>query len=100
MNTTAASTVALDADRADRARDARRDYWLAWGATLLFFLAFYALLVPLPRVLVAAGLTDEQIGLVLGAFGVAALIGRPLAGRAADHWGYQRVMGLGSVALL
>src|SRR6266496_95304 len=100
MSTTAAPPVVLNADSDDRARHARRGYWLAWGATLLFFLAFYALLVPLPRVLVAAGLTDEQIGLVLGAFGVAALLGRPLAGRAADRSGYRRVMGWGSVLLL
>ena len=41
-------------------------------ATLLFFVAFYMLLVPLPPYLVALGLADWQVGLVLGAFGVAA----------------------------
>jgi MFS family permease len=37
---------------------------------------------------------------VLGVFGVASLIGRPLAGIAADRWGQRRVMRWGSVALL
>jgi MFS family permease len=73
---------------------------MAWSATLLFFSAFYTLLVLLPRHLTAARLTDAQIGLVLGAFGVASLIGRPLAGSAADRWGQRRVMLWGCAALL
>lgn len=52
-----------------------RPYWLAWVATVTFFAGFYALLVPLPRYLTAVGLPDWQVGLVLGAFGVASLIG-------------------------
>jgi predicted MFS family arabinose efflux permease len=88
------------AERAATAGDTRRDYWLAWSATLLFFGAFYALLVVLPPFLTSARLGDAQIGLVLGAFGVASLVGRPLAGIAADRWGQQRVMGWGSLALL
>lgn len=79
---------------------AGRGYWMAWAATLLFFAGFYALLVPLPRYLAAVGLPDWQIGLVLGAFGVASLIGRPLAGAAADRWGARRVMLAGAGALL
>ena len=63
----------------DRAGTARRSFWIAWAATVTFFAAFYALLTPLPRYLTAVGLPDEQIGLVLAAFGVAALLGRPAA---------------------
>ncbi|MCU0491445.1 MAG: MFS transporter [Chloroflexaceae bacterium] len=74
-------------------------YWLAWSATLLFFAGFYALLVPLPRYLEAIGLPDWQIGLVLGAFGVASLLGRPLSGLLADRWGQRRVLLLGAAAL-
>lgn len=77
-----------------------RDYWLAWVATVTFFAGFYALLTPLPRYLQQVGLADWQIGLVLGAFGVAALLGRPLAGIAADRWGGRRVMLLGALALM
>ena len=61
-------------------------------ATLLFFVAFYMLLVPLPPYLVAAGLADWQVGLVLGSFGIAALVGRPVAGLAADRLGRRTVI--------
>lgn len=73
---------------------------LTFAATLLFFVAFYALLVPLPRFLGQIGLEDWQIGLVLGAFGVAALIGRPWAGLAADWLGRRGVMAAGVAAFI
>lgn len=66
-------------------------------ATLLFFVGFYALLVPLPPYLVAVGLADWQVGLVLGAFGIAALVGRPFAGLAADRAGRRTVILVGVV---
>jgi predicted MFS family arabinose efflux permease len=74
-------------------------YWIAWIATVTFFAGFYALLVPLPRYLAEVGLSDWQIGLVLGAFGVASLVGRPVAGVAADRVGARRVMLVGAAAL-
>jgi predicted MFS family arabinose efflux permease len=74
-------------------------YWLAWLATLIFFAGFYALLVPLPRYLAEIGLPDWQIGLVLGAFGVASLLGRPVAGAATDRYGPRAIMLCGSAAL-
>src|SRR5947209_1539331 len=67
----------------DHAETARRNFWIAWAATLTFFAAFYALLTPLPRYLTAVGVPDGQIGLVLGAFGVAALLGRSRGARGA-----------------
>lgn len=69
--------------------------------TLLFFVAFYMLLAPLPPYLDAAGLADWQVGLVLGSFGIAALAGRPLAGLAADRLGRRTVIiaGAGIFAL-
>ncbi len=69
-----------------------RTYWQTWVATLLFFGAFYALLVPLPRYLTAIGLPDWQIGLILGAFGIASLVGRPLVGVATDRCGWRPVV--------
>lgn len=63
-----------------------------FGATLLFFAGFYMLLVPLPPYLVELGLADWQVGLVLGSFGVAALVGRPLAGLASDRLGRRTVV--------
>lgn len=82
-------------------RTFQRDYWVAWIASLVFFGAFYALLVPLPRYLTGLGLPDWEIGVILGAFGVASLVGRPLAGVATDRWGSRRVMlcGTGALAL-
>jgi predicted MFS family arabinose efflux permease len=78
----------------------RRAYWTAWAATVTFFAGFYALLVPLPRYLAEVGLPDWQIGLVLGAFGVASLVGRPIAGVASDRVGPRRVMLVGAAALV
>ena len=75
-------------------------YWLAWVATITFFAGFYALLVPLPRYLGSVGLADWQIGLVLGALGVASLIGRPIAGLASDRFGARQVLLAGSVSLM
>ena len=80
-------------------RRGRSAYWLAWVATLTFFVGFYALLVPLPRYLLAIDLADWQIGLVLGAFGIASLIGRPLAGLATDNFGSRPVLLLGAASL-
>ncbi len=75
-------------------------YVRIWIATLLFFGAFYTLLVPLPIYLTQVGLADWEIGLVLGAFGVASLVGRPVAGLAADRWGLRPVLLSGAAALL
>jgi len=66
---------------------------------LLFFAAFYALLVPIPLYLEAEGLHDWQIGLVLGAFGVASLVGRPVTGAVSDSLGSRPVILFGTVAL-
>jgi len=78
----------------------RRNYWTVWAATVIFFGGFYALLTPLPRYLIAIGLPDWQVGLVLGAFGVASLLGRPLAGQATDRYGARPVMLAGAASLL
>src|SRR5205823_3915342 len=67
--------------------DQPRAFWLAWASTLLFFAGFYALLVPLPRYLSGIGLPDWQVGLILGAFGVASVLGRPVAGIGVDRFG-------------
>ena len=75
---------------------ANREARLTFFVTLLFFIAFYTLIVPLPRYLAAVGLHDWQVGLVLGAFGIASLIGRPLAGLATDRLGRRGVIFVGA----
>jgi MFS family permease len=77
-----------------------RAYWTAWVATLIFFAGFYTLLVPLPRYLTQIGLPDWQIGLILGAFGVASLFLRTFAGVGVDRWGSRRVMLVGAGGLV
>ncbi len=75
-------------------------YYTIWIATLLFFGGFYALLVPLPQYLHIIGMADWQIGVVLGTFGIASLIGRPLAGIAVDRIGARPVLFIGAGALI
>jgi predicted MFS family arabinose efflux permease len=91
------ATPTLRALPISRAADA--GYWLAWLATVTFFAGFYALLVPLTRYLEALGLQDWQIGFILGMFGVAALIARPLSGLAVDRFGARPTMLVGAGAL-
>jgi len=56
--------------------------------------------VPLPRYLTQIGLPDWQIGLILGAFGVASLAWRTVAGVGVDRWGARRVMIVGAGGLV
>ena len=48
-----------------------KNYWTIWVATLLFFVAFYTLLIPFPLYLADVNLPDWQIAVVLGAMGIA-----------------------------
>ncbi len=76
-----------------------RGYWTVWTATLLFFVAFYTLLVPLPLYLSKVGLPDWLVGVVMGAFGVASLVVRPLAGLLSDRWDRRYIMLIGAASL-
>ena len=96
--TMAASNVIPSA--ALTAADRQRDYHVAWLATFLFFIAFYALIVPLPRDLTGIGLADWQVGLVLGATGIAALVMRPVSGVLTDRVGYKRMLLFGAISLV
>ncbi|HEU5090681.1 MAG TPA: MFS transporter, partial [Roseiflexaceae bacterium] len=79
---------------------AGRDFWVVCGATLLFFGAFYTLLIPLPLALTALGLPDSQVGAILAAFGIASLLGRPLAGLLGDRVGLRPVMIVGAASFV
>src|SRR5215212_7363736 len=85
---------------ADGPRGRARAYWTAWAATVIFFAGFYSLLVPLPRYLTEIGLPDWQIGMILGAFGVASLLWRTVAGVGVDRWGARPIMLLGAASLV
>ncbi|MCB0192057.1 MAG: MFS transporter [Anaerolineae bacterium] len=77
-----------------------KGYWTIWIATLLFFAAFYTLMIPLPLYLTGVGLPDWQVGVVLGAMGITSLLVRPFAGIFADGWGRRQVMLLGTASLM
>src|SRR5436190_23168368 len=95
-----AASTTEQSDRPELMPGRTRAYWTAWAATLIFFAGFYTLLVPLPRYLAQIGLPDWQIGLILGAFGVASLLWRTVAGVGVDRFGSRRVMVLGSISLI
>lgn len=76
-----------------------RAYWATWSAALLFFAGFYTLLVPLPLYLTGLGIPDWQVGIIMGAFGIASLVGRPLAGALTDSLGYRPVTLFGALSL-
>lgn len=77
----------------------RRSFWAAFVAAVSFFAAFYSLIVPLPLYMTEMGLPDWQIGVIMGAFGIASLIGRPFAGYISDRYGFKPVILFGSIAL-
>ena len=77
-----------------------KNYWTIWSATLIFFAAFYTLLIPFPLYLADVGLPDWQIAVVMGAFGIASLFVRPLAGVYSDTWGRRKVMLIGTISLV
>ncbi|MEZ4862075.1 MAG: MFS transporter [Caldilineaceae bacterium] len=79
--------------------DHQRDYQIAWGATFLFFIAYYSLIVPLPRYLSDIGLSDGQMGLVLGATVIASLLTRPISGILTDRFGYKQMLWWGALFL-
>ncbi|MGK2938337.1 MAG: MFS transporter, partial [Solirubrobacteraceae bacterium] len=64
-----------------------------WLATLLGFLAIGAVLPVLPRYVKGpVGGGDVAVGIVVGAFAISAVIGRPIAGRLADLYGRKPVV--------
>jgi MFS family permease len=74
-------------------------YWGIWVPSFLFFAAHYSLLIPLPMYLTESQLASWQVGVVLGAFGVAALLSRPFAGPLADSLGRRPLMVCGAALL-
>lgn len=92
------STTITDLSQSHRQN--QRNYVITWLATFLFFVAFYALIVPLPRYLTAIGFADWQVGFVLGATSIAALITRPISGLLTDRFGYRPMLLFGAGSLI
>lgn len=67
-----------------------------FSATLLCFLAIGAVLPVLPRyVTEELGSGDVAVGVVVGAFAISALVGRPIGGRLADRHGRKAIHSIG-----
>ena len=83
----------------DGLRQPIRGFGRLWLASLLCFSAFYGGTQALARVLRDGGYLPGEVGLVLGAFGAAALLARPLAGWLSDRVAPRWILGGGALAL-
>lgn len=77
-----------------------RNYRISWLATFLFFIAYYSLIISLPRYLTDLALPDWKIGFILGATSIASLLARPISGVLTDRIGYKRMLLFGSLSLM
>ncbi|MFQ6014929.1 MAG: MFS transporter [Anaerolineae bacterium] len=73
------------------------DFFLAMLAIFLFFASMHLLLAPLPLYVEAVGGQPAQIGLVMGALTLTAILSRPQVGRWADTWGRKPMLLLGAL---
>lgn len=71
------------------------DFGLGLLLCFFFFAAFDALMPTLPLYAAAQGAVDWQIGVIVGAYGLAALGLRPLSGRATERLGTRLVVVFG-----
>ena len=90
----------LQPNKVTHTPSATHSYRLVWVATLLFYAAYYALLIPMPLYLTGIGLPDWQVSVILGAFAIASLFGRPIAGVLTDTWGRRQMLFMGAGSLL
>lgn len=68
-----------------------RQFVLALALSTVFAVGFNASVPLLPLYLASLQASDSDIGLVVGSFGLAALVFRPLSGQLADRFGARRV---------
>jgi MFS family permease len=73
-------------------------FLLLWAGGFTLFLSFFLLLPTLPTYARALGVPEARLGLLTGAFPVAAMLVRPVAGWAVDRHGRRPFM-LGGAAL-
>jgi len=76
-------------------------FWLALGASFLFFFSFQLLTATFPRYIAYIGGTTAQIGVAMGLLALASVTARPVVGRLVDSWGRRPLLfvGLGIFAL-
>jgi MFS family permease len=77
-----------------------RPFVLLWLATLLFYLGFQLLLPVVPLYATQLGAREAQVGLVIGAFPLTAMVLRPLAGDLADRLGRRPLVLLGTAIFM
>lgn len=91
-----------DALHATAGNVASESIWIfrrLWLASFLCFGVLYAVAQPFTAMLAARVEDAATRSLVLGLFGLTALIARPLGGALADRWQPRWVLGLGALAL-
>lgn len=75
-------------------------FYLIMASTFLFFFSLHLLITPLPLYIKEVGGQPAQIGLVMGANALTAVLSRPLVGRLVDRWGRKPVMIVGSAIFI
>lgn len=74
----------------------RSPFAVLWLATLLFYLGFQLLLPVVPLYAAELGAGEAHVGFIVGAFALAAMVPRPLAGDLADRIGRRPLVLLGT----
>ncbi len=77
-----------------------RDFVLTFVSHFLFALGFSCLLPTLPLYLSGIGFGDTRIGVLVGAFGIASLLLRPLSGIALQKFAHKYVMAAGCACFM
>jgi MFS family permease len=76
-----------------------RTFALTSTAAVFFFAGFYAIALPLPLWLEQLGIGGAEMGLIVGTFGIASLVLRPIVGATIDRITERPIAMLGGAAL-
>ena len=75
-----------------------RDFILLCLGTFLFAGSMFLLFAVLPLFIVdELNGADSQVGLIMGAFAVSALLARPMTGRLVDQWSRKTILSIGAL---
>jgi MFS family permease len=77
----------------------RRNLTILFAAGLLFWASLASLLPSLSPYIKQVGATDQEVGIVMGAFAIGLLIFRPWLGRRADQKGRKQILLVGLIAV-